>query len=228
MPSKKPKTAVSLPSPRDRLLAHGPHVLSDEELLALILRTGSRGSPATDLSRTVLERLQGLGGFVGKTASEWVSEPGIGPARGALLLATMEVARRIARSRLEVREPMQQPDAVARYLTLRYSRRDQEVVGSLYLDGRNRLLAEGEVFRGTLSRAAVEPRAILKRALLESAAGLILFHTHPSGDPTPSAEDLAFTRRIADAGDVLGVRLVDHLVLGGPGQWVSLARRGGW
>ncbi len=227
MSSKQPKTD-QLPSPRDRLLAHGAHVLADAELLAVILRTGSNGSSVIDLSRGLLERTQGLGGFAGKTAPEWIAEPGIGPAKSAILLAALELARRIAKSRLQTREPMQQPDAVARYLSLRYAVGDQEVMGSLYLDGRNRLLAEGEVFRGTISRAAVEPRAILKRALFLNAAGLVLFHTHPSGDPSPSAEDLAFTKRIAEAGDILGVRLVDHLVLGGPGSWVSLARQGGW
>ena len=89
-------------------------------------------------------------------------------------------------------------------------------------------MAECEIFRGTLGRAAGEPRAILKRALLFDAAGLILFHTHPSGDPSPSAEHLTFTRRIAEAGEVVGIRLVDHLILGSVARWVSLRQRGGW
>ncbi len=101
-------------------------------------------------------------------------------------------------------------------------------MGALYLDTRNRLLAEHEFFRGTLSRAAVEPRAILKHGLLCDAAGFLLFHTHPSGDPSPSAEDLAFTRRIAEAGELVGVRLVDHLILGSGERWVSLKQRGAW
>ena len=104
----------------------------------------------------------------------------------------------------------------------------QEVMGALYLDTRNRLLAEREIFRGTLNRAAVEPRPILRQGLALSAAGVILYHTHPSGDPAPSAEDLAFTRRIAEAGEVVGVRLVDHLIICPGERWVSLRQRGAW
>ena len=102
------------------------------------------------------------------------------------------------------------------------------MMGSLFLDTRNRLLGEGEFYRGTLNRAAVEPRAILKRGLLISASAFVLFHTHPSGDPAPSAEDFAFTRRLAEAAEVVGIRLVDHLILGSASRWVSLRQRGGW
>jgi DNA repair protein RadC len=101
-------------------------------------------------------------------------------------------------------------------------------MGALFLDLRHGLLGEREIFRGTLHRAAVEPREILKQCLLRGAGGLVLFHTHPSGDPTPSAEDLLFTRRMADAAAVVGVELVDHLVLGSTARWVSLRERGGW
>jgi DNA repair protein RadC len=117
---------------------------------------------------------------------------------------------------------------VATYLALRYCGLDQEVMGALFLDTKNHLLAEREIFRGTLSRTAVEPRAVIKQGLLCDAAGLLLFHTHPSGDPSPSAEDLLFTRRMVEAGDLMGIRLVDHLVVGGAGRWVSLRERRAW
>jgi DNA repair protein RadC len=152
----------------------------------------------------------------------------LGDAKAAGLLAALELARRLARAQLPDRDLLSHPAAVSRYLLLRYGERDQEVMGALYLDTRHRLLGERELFRGTLDRAAVEPRAILKQALLVSAAGVLLFHTHPSGDPSPSAEDLAFTRRLADAGELLGIRLVDHLILGGQERWVSLRANGGW
>ncbi len=99
-------------------------------------------------------------------------------------------------------------------------------MGALFLDVRNRLIGESEVYRGTLSRAAVEPRAIFKEALLLSASGFLLFHTHPSGDPSPSPEDLSFTRRIAEGGEMLGVRLLDHIILGSAGPALFFVGQG--
>ena len=115
---------------------------------------------------------------------------------------------------------------MASYVAMRYGARDQEVMGALFLDVRHRLIGDQELFRGTLSRASVEPRKVLTEALRLGASAVVLFHTHPSGDPSPSLEDLAFTRRMADAGEVLGVKLLDHLVVGVTGRWVSLKERG--
>lgn len=217
--------AVGGEGPRERLLSCGSEGLSDHELVSIVLRTGSRGVTALQTARQLLIACGGLGGLVGAAPAN-LRRRGVGPAKSASLLAVVELARRLARENVPRRDPMSHPGAVAEYLRLRYSRRDQEVMGALYLDSRNLLVADCEIFCGTLNRAAVEPRAILKRALLQDAAGLILFHTHPSGDPTPSAEDVAFTRRMVEAGDLLGVRLVDHLVVGDCGRWVSLRRMG--
>jgi len=211
--------------PRERLLVSGSQGLSDPELVSIVLRTGSRGLSALEIARELLGDCGGLSGLVGAGPAN-LRRRGVGPAKSASLLAVVELARRLARIDMPQRDPMSHPGAVAEYLRLRYSRKDQEVMGALYLDSRNLLVADCEIFCGTLNRAAVEPRAILKRALLQDAAGLILFHTHPSGDPTPSAEDVAFTRRMVEAGDLLGVRLIDHLVIGGCGRWVSLRRMG--
>jgi DNA repair protein RadC len=213
--------------PRERLLTNGSSALTDTELLALLLRTGSRGTSVVDMARRLLNEWGGLGGLLGVTP-EALRTDGLGPAKSAAVLAAIEIGRRLARAQLPEREPLANADAVASYLGLRYTRRDQEVMGAIYLDTRNRLIAECELYRGTLNRAAAEPRAVLKRGLLSDAAGFILFHTHPSGDPSPSVEDLAFTRRIAQAGEVVGVRLVDHLILAGGGRWLSLRKRGGW
>jgi DNA repair protein RadC len=213
--------------PRERLLRHGPATLSDAELVALLLRTGQAGVSAVDLARELLADVGGVGGLVGSDAVQ-LRRRGLGDAKLAALLAAVELGCRLARSRLPEREPLAHPAAVARYLAMRYARVEQEVMGALFLDTRNRLLGEREVFRGTLNRAAVEPRALLKEALLRGAAAILLFHTHPSGDPSPSAEDLTFTRRLAEAGEAVGVRLLDHLVLGDASRWVSLRERGAW
>ncbi|MCP3957027.1 MAG: JAB domain-containing protein [bacterium] len=213
--------------PRERILSSGAATLSDAELLAVLLRTGRPGMSAIEMGQELLAERGGLSGLLRSEVAS-LRRRGLGPAKAATLLAAVELGRRLARARMPRRDLLDQPEIVARYLGMRYAQQDQEVMGALYLDVRNRLIAESDIYRGTLSRAAVEPRVILKEGLLRSASGFILFHTHPSGDPTPSAEDLAFTRRLAEAGDLLGVRLIDHLILGSAGRWVSLGRRGAW
>jgi DNA repair protein RadC len=213
--------------PRERLQAHGVGTLSDSELLAIVLRTGRPGASAVDLARELLEDCGGLAGLVEESGHP-LERSGLGPAKRAAVRAAVEIGRRLAEARTPKRYRLDRPEAVARYLGLRFVVDGQEVMGALCLDTRNRLLEAREVFRGTLDRAAVEPRALLKLALERSAAGIILFHTHPSGDPSPSVEDLAFTRRVGTACDALGLRLVDHIILGHGGRWLSLRQRGGW
>jgi len=125
-------------------------------------------------------------------------------------------------------EPCNRPERAAKFLAELVRPFAYEVMGAVLLDTRNRAIGHVIAYMGTLNRAAVEPRGLLIPALLANAAGIILFHNHPSGDPSPSAEDLAFTRRLADAGETLGIRLVDHLILGEEPRWVSLRQRGGW
>lgn len=213
--------------PRERLLACGSHAISDVELIAVLLRTGTPGTSALRLAHDVMRERGGLAGLL-DTEPAHLRRFGLGPAKAASVMAAVEVGRRIAHLDLPDRNPMERPDAVARFIAMRYGRRFQEVVGALYLDARNRLVAHQELYRGTISRAVVEPRAVLVEALLRAASGVVLFHTHPSGDPTPSAEDLLFTRRLAESGEVVGVALVDHLVVAHGGRWVSLKERGAW
>ncbi len=216
-----------------RKRSHGPwcqrgsEVLTDEKLLEKLLFPGGGDEVAVETIRELLRECQGLGGFSALSPlSPAVRD--LRPVQTDRLFAFLELARRVARAALPKRDPMSNPGEVARYLALRFATPGQEVMGALFLDSRNRLMDEREIYRGTLSRAAVEPRAVFKEALLRDAAGFVLFHTHPSGDPTPSAEDLAFTRRIAQSGELLGVRLVDHLILGRGDRWVSLRQSGGW
>jgi DNA repair protein RadC len=213
--------------PRERLVAMGSGSLSDAELVAVLLRTGHAGISALQLAGALLREHGGLSGLLGAKVAI-LRRRGLGDAKAASLLAAIEIGRRLAREQLPARQPLTRPADVARYLVLQYQQRDQEVMGALFLDVRHCLMGDREIFRGTLHRAAVEPREILKECLLRGAAGLALFHTHPSGDPTPSAEDLLFTRRMAEAAAVVGVELVDHLVLGATGRWVSLRERGAW
>ncbi len=213
--------------PRERLLEQGSGALSDAELIAVMLRTGRVGASAIQMAMELLRESGGLSGLLGATPL-MLRRNGLGPAKAASLLAAIEIGRRLAREQILDREPMGRPAEVARYLSLRYRLRDQEVMGAIFLDSRKRLLSDKEIYRGTIDRAAVEPREVLKECLLRGASGLILFHTHPSGDPSPSLDDTEFTRRMAQAANVIGVLLVDHLILASSGRWVSLKERGLW
>jgi len=213
--------------PRERLLEQGSGALSDAELLAVLLRTGRVGCSALQMALDLLRETEGLGGLL-DLSPEALQRSGLGPAKAASLLAAIELGRRLAREEINRREPLAGPRDVVHYLALRYRARDQEVMGALFLDARRRLMGEREIYRGTLDRSVVEPREVLKECLLRGAAAVVLFHTHPSGDPSPSAEDLLFTQRMQQATDVVGVTLVDHLVLGKTGRFVSLLGKSAW
>lgn len=206
--------------PRELLLRHGADSLSDADLLSVLLK----GPAAQKLARELINDYGSLAGLA-ESRGSYRTSTGMTKARAVSLLAAFEIACRLARARLPIRELLDRPDSVASYLRLRYGQQDQEVMGALYLDVRNRLIAERELFRGTLTRTAVEPRAILKEGLTRSARGFILFHTHPSGDPSPSDEDCFFTRRMTEAGELVGLRLLDHVILGSGGRWVSMHRK---
>ncbi len=213
--------------PDQRLLQGGVTPLSDAELLSVLLG-GGRLRPRTDaLASELLEDFGSLAGLA--EAKETVqAHRGMKPRRTASLLAAIELACRLAKAHLPHRLHLDRPSRVAYYLDLRYNQPDQEVMGALYLDVRHRLILEREVYRGCLDRAAVEPRAILKEGLIRSASCFVLFHTHPSGDPSPSTADLSFTRRMAEAADLVGMKMLDHVVLGSRGRWVSVNRLNGW
>lgn len=213
--------------PRERLLRQGGSSLADSELLAVLLRTGRRGVSAIQMAMDVLRENGGLSGLLTATPHS-LRRNGLGNAKAASLLAAVELGRRLAREQLLDREPLSRPVDVARYLALRYHTSDQEIMGALFLDARSLLLGEREMFRGTLHRISVEPREILRECLQRGASSIYLFHTHPSGDPEPSAEDLLFTRRMAEAAEIVGLRLVDHVVLGHRGRWVSLREKSAW
>ncbi len=198
-----------------------PSELVDEDLVSEITAVSS------ECVEQVFGLVRGVGGLIGLSTREMMGL-GFSKRGSARIAAALELSVRLARLEIPSGDLLDDPDAVARYLFLKYRKPVQEVMGAIFLNARNRVLSDRVFFQGTLTRAAVEPRPMLREGLERGAAGMILFHTHPSGDPRPSAEDLSFTRRTADAGDIVGVRLVDHLVLGSPTQWVSLKEQGGW
>ena len=206
--------------PRERLLQHGPQSLTDAELLSVLLR--GRGWSAVKAAERILRDVSGLPGLL---VADRVAlrRCGASEPRSAVILAAVEVLRRISTWR-DIRELIEQPESAVRHILVHYPTVDQETMGALYLDIRNRLIVGRELFRGTIDRCSVEPRQILREALDLRAFSLILWHVHPSGDPKPSDSDEKFTMRLQDCCELLGIRLQDHLVLGSGGRFTSMNR----
>ena len=211
--------------PRERLLAQGPQVLSDAELVALFLRTGTAGRTALDVGREALARFGGLSGLLAAAPTELTSIPGLGPAKSAQLQAVLELARRSLREDVRRDTALNSPGAVRDYLRLTLGRREHEVFVALFLDAQNRLLVAEELFRGTLTQTSVYPREVVKRALAVNAAAVIFAHNHPSGVAEPSRSDEMLTTSLRQALALVDVRVLDHLIVAGPAT-VSFAERG--
>lgn len=211
--------------PRERLLAQGPQVLSDAELVALFLRTGTAGRTALDVGREALARFGGLSGLLAAAPTELTSIPGLGPAKSAQLQAVLELARRSLREDVRRDTALNSPGAVRDYLRLTLGRREHEVFVALFLDAQNRLLVAEELFRGTLTQTSVYPREVVKRALAVNAAAVIFAHNHPSGVAEPSRSDEMLTTSLRQALALVDVRVLDHLIVAGPAI-VSFAERG--
>lgn len=210
--------------PRERLERLGAGALSDAELLAILLRCGRRGKSALERAQEVLCGAEGISRLATHSVAQLVKLRHLGRVQSITVAAALELSRRVA-AKAGARGRFSDPETVKSYLQGKYAHLCQERTGALYVDARNRLLRDVECYRGTLDRALVEPREILKGAILEDAAGVILYHNHPSGDPNPSAEDLEFTRRLLKAAEHLGVRLLDHVIVGREGS-LSLREAG--
>ena len=198
--------------PRERLFGQGAEVLSDDELLALLLGAGG-GGRSLDTARHLLREHGGLAGLARADARELRARRGLGPARTAALLASLELGRRVAGRRLREGSAVRDPADVYRHLHPRLRDAPQERFLALLLDGRHRLIREEPISRGTLTASLVHPREVFRPALRACAAALVLVHNHPSGDPRPSPEDREVTRRLVRAGALLGISVLDHVVV---------------
>ncbi len=200
-------------------------MLSDTELVALVLRTGVAGVSSTELAERLLVRFGGLEGLCAAGDVDLLASPGLGPAKLATLRAAEELGRRIVRRPLRTGAHIGSPKDVYEHFapTLRGLR--QEVFCVLLLDSRHRLVRRVEVSRGSLNQSLVHPREVFAPALREAAAAILVVHNHPSGDPRPSREDHEVTRRLTRAGEILGVPLLDHVIVADRG-FVSFADRG--
>ena len=211
--------------PREKLLAQGPAALADAELVALLLRTGLKGTPVLALAQQVLDSFGGVAGLLHANTSELKRIKGLGPAKRAELAAVVELARRSLQQRLADRPAFESPERVREYLQLQLAAREHEVFAVLFLDAQHRLLQFDEMFRGTLTQTSVYPREVVRRALALNAAAVILAHNHPSGVAEPSRADEFLTQSLKSALALVDVRVLDHMVVG-RAQVVSFAERG--
>ena len=211
--------------PRERLARSGEGALSTTELLAIILRTGVGGESSLAMARRLLSTYDGLPGLARASFSELRAERGLGNAKTAQLKAALELGRRMLLATPEERFIIRSPSDVAQLLMAEMAHLEQEHFRVLYLDTRNRLLGSETVYIGSLNASHIRVAEIFRDAVKRNCAAVIVAHNHPSGDPSPSHEDVAVTRQLVAAGDLLGIDLLDHLVIGQQ-RFVSLRERG--
>jgi DNA repair protein RadC len=211
--------------PRERLLAAGLSSLSDADLVAVLLDTGTAGRPARSVAADLLQSVGGLRRLGLRAPEEIARLPGLGTTRAARLVAALEMGRRSLAETLGRGDVFRVSADVFRHYhpLLRDLRVEQ--FRALLLDGKHRVLRHELVSQGTLTSSPVHPREVFSSAIRHGAAALILVHNHPSGDPSPSADDLEVTRRLASVGDLVGIRILDHVIVG-DGSYTSLADRG--
>lgn len=214
--------------PYEKCMEMGEKALSDAELLAVIIKTGTKGSSSIELSGKILnfsDENSGILGLMQLTIPELMQIKGIGRVKAIQLKCIGELSRRIAKATANEKLSFDHPDAIADYYMedLRHSRQEQLVIA--LLDTRCRLIYDTVLTVGTVNASLISPREVFIEALKHNAVAIVILHNHPSGDPTPSKNDLAVTRRIKDSGDLLGIRLIDHIIIG-DNRYTSLKEKG--
>lgn len=211
--------------PRERLRNLGAGALKTEELVAILLRTGTRGENVLHLAERLVREKGGLSGLARLPFSEITRIKGVGATKATQLYAAFELGRRLLAASPEDRPVVKSPQDAVNLLTDMVAL-EQEVMRTLVLDRKNRVLAIPTIYRGSLHTTVVRVNELFREAVRENAAAIIVVHNHPSGDPTPSAEDIAVTREIVQAGKILDIDVLDHVVIGSRQNFVSLKERG--
>lgn len=211
--------------PRERFLQDGPHSLSNQELLALLLRTGTKQESVLQLSNKLITQFEGLRLLKDATVEEISAIKGIGKAKAIQILAAVELGRRINNLNQTDRYVIRSPEDCANYCMNDMRFLTQEHFVCLYLNTKNQVLHRQTIFIGSLNSSIVHPREVYKEAFRRSAASIICVHNHPSGDPTPSREDIEVTKRLAECGKIIGIDILDHIIIGEK-KYVSLKEKG--
>jgi len=219
--------------PREKLLLHGPDLLSTAELLALIIGSGdaATGHSALDLGRELLAQFDSLRSLADASCAELQRVKGVGPAKATCLMAAFQLAKQIGKEERPIESPTRFTSAsqvfehVREHLAPEFRDVRKEHFIALLLDGKNRLIKRAQISVGSLNQSIVHPREVFNEAVRQSAAAVILLHNHPTGDPTPSPEDLAVTRRLHEVGELMGIKVLDHIIIG-EGEFYSFAEKG--
>lgn len=210
--------------PRERMIKEGADKLSNQELLAILLRTGTRHESVFQLASRVLKEVSSIRHLTEASIEELTQIKGIGLAKAVQIKAGIELGRRVAQRQAEL-VTIRAPQDAATYLMEILALEQQEKFYCLYLNTKNQIIAEKVVFVGSLNASIVHPREVYKEAIKQSAASIIVAHNHPSGDPTPSREDIQVTKRLVRAGEIIGIECLDHLIIGDK-QFVSIKEKG--
>lgn len=211
--------------PRERFMKSGPQSLSNHELIAILLRTGTKEESVLQLSNRLLTQFEGLRLLKSATLQEMTEIKGIGQTKAIQILAAVELGRRVSNLAFDERYVIRSPEDGAKYMMNDMRFLTQEHFVCLYLNTKNQVIHKQTIFIGSLNASIVHPREVYREALKRSAASIICLHNHPSGDPAPSREDIEVTKRLAECGKIIGVDLLDHLIIG-ENKFVSLKEKG--
>lgn len=211
--------------PRERFVQNGPESLSNHELIAILLRTGTKDESVLQLANRLLTHFEGLRLLKDASLDEITAIKGIGSAKAIQVLAAVEIGRRISKLTYDDRYIIRSPEDGANYVMHEMRFLSQEHFVCLYLNTKNQVLHKQTIFIGSLNTSIVHPREVFKEAFRRSAASIICIHNHPSGDPTPSREDIDVTKRLAESGKIIGIDVLDHLIIG-ENKFVSLKEKG--
>ena len=212
--------------PKEKLLIYGAESLSNSELLAIILRTGTQGENVLQLSSRLLSELEGLDGVLSASFNDIISIKGIKDGKASQILALSELFRRFRTLKAMKKDiKINSPKDLADLLMGEMNELTQEVLKVVLLSTKNMIIGTKDVFKGSLNTSIVHPREIFKQAIDKNSSSIIICHNHPSGDPTPSKEDINITLRIKECGNIIGIQLVDHIIIGN-NKFVSLKERG--
>ncbi|WP_442636719.1 RadC family protein [Rossellomorea marisflavi] len=211
--------------PRERLIQSGPASLSHQEIIAILLRTGTKSESVLQVSNRLLTSFEGLNLLKDASLEEITSINGIGLAKAVQLMAAVELGRRISNLGFDDRYSIRSPEDGANYVMNDMRFLSQEHFVCLYLNTKNQVLHKQTIFIGSLNASIVHPREVFKEAFRRSAASIICVHNHPSGDPTPSREDIEVTKRLVECGRIIGIDVLDHLIIGEK-KFISLKEKG--